>query len=47
MELASSLTVMRALIFLRSPDVHDPLQNFLQESVLQKIGTLICELDIS
>ena len=40
-ELVPSLTVMRASLFLRSPDMYDPLQIFFQEAVLQEIGTLI------
>jgi len=47
MELAPSLTVIRASIFLRSPDVYDPLQIFLQKLVSQEIGTLICGLDVN
>jgi len=49
MELAPSLAlaVMRALIFLRSPDVYNLLQIFLHKPVLQEICTLICGLDVS
>ena len=47
MELPTSLAGMRALVFLRSPEVYDPLQIFLKELVLQKIDTLICWLDVS
>ena len=47
LELVPSLAVMRASIFLRSSDVYDPLKIFLQEPVSQKIGTLICGLDVS
>jgi len=35
-EVVSSLKV----ISLRSPDVYDPLQIFLQETILHEIGTL-------
>ena len=42
-ELVSSLIV----VSLRSPDVYDPLQIFLQETVSQEIGILVCELVFS
>ena len=41
LELVFSLTVMRVSIFLRSPDLNDPLQIYFQESVSQEIDTLI------
>ena len=47
MELVPSLAVIRASIFLRSPDVYDPLHIFLQEPVSQEIDTLICGLNVS
>ena len=47
MELVPPLTVMRISIFLRSPDVCDPLQIFFQEPVLQEIDFLVYELDFS
>jgi len=42
-EVVSSLKV----ISLRSPDVYDPLQIFLQETILHEIGTLGCGLVFS
>ena len=47
LKIVSSLAVMRASIFLRSPDIYDPLWIFLHEPVSQEIGTLICEIDVS
>jgi len=41
------LAAMRASIFLRSPDVYDPLEIFLHELILQEIGILICGLNFS
>jgi len=46
-DLVPSLAAMRASLFLRSPDVCDPLQIFLQETVSQEIGTLIYGLDFN
>ena len=47
MELVPSLTVMRASLFLRLPDVYDLLQIFLHETISQEIDTLICGLDFN
>ena len=47
LELVPFLVVMRALSFLRSPDVYNSLQIFLQEPVSQEIGTLIYGLDFN
>ena len=46
-KLVPPLAVMRASIFLKSPDVYDPLQIFLQEPVSQETNNLICVLDFS
>ena len=42
LELVPSLTVMMASLFLRSPDVYDILQIFLQETGSQEISALVC-----
>ena len=47
MELLPPLTTMRASVFLRSLDVYDPLQIFLQDAGSQEIGALICGLVFS
>jgi len=47
MELVPLLATMRVSAFLRSPNVYDPMQIFLQDPVSQEIGSLVCELDFS
>ena len=43
MKLVLSLADMGASIFLRSPDVYDPLQILLKEPVSQKIRSLMVQ----
>jgi len=45
MKLVPSLVFIRTSLSLRLPDVYDPLQIFLHETVSQETGTLICGLD--
>ena len=42
MKLVPSLAAMRASLLLRSPDLYDPLQIFLQETSSQEISALAC-----
>ena len=44
MELLSSSPAMKVSLFLRPPDMHDPLHIFLNEASLQEFGILICGL---
>ena len=41
------MAVIGASFFLRSPDVYDSLQIFLQETGSQEIGALVCGLAFS
>ena len=47
MELISSLEAMRVSFFLKSSDVYEPLQIFLQEAGSNEIGALVCGLVFS
>ena len=47
LELVPSLVVMRASVFLKSSDVYDSLQIFLQELVSQEINISLYGLDVS
>jgi len=42
LDLIPSSAVIRASLFLRSPDMYDPLQIFLHEAGSQEISALIC-----
>jgi len=45
MDLIPTVIATRTSFFLRSPDVYDPLQIFIQEPVSQEIGILVYGLD--
>ena len=44
MELSPSSSAMRVPLFLRPPDVYDPLQIFLNEAGSQEFGVVVCFL---